>query len=61
MDLPTNKKLMQIIYEFEGGEQYVLEGENVDNYRENLHYAEALAATQSYFEGFKPVEWKEQK
>lgn len=52
---------MKIIYEFEGGEQYVLEGENVDNYRENLHYAEALAATRSYFEGFKPVEWKEQK
>ena len=56
-ELPQNKKLVRVIYEYENGERYEVTGEYAENLQENIASVSSIAMTRSYC-AFKEVEWK---
>jgi hypothetical protein len=54
-DLPQNKKLIRVEYHYEGGDKYMIEGEDVENYKNNIEGASWMCI--SHGQTFKSVNW----
>lgn len=55
-NLPQNKKLIRVIYEFENNEQYEVTGEASKNFQDNIKSASVMTIVHAG--SFKPVDQK---
>lgn len=59
MSLPQDEKPVKIIYEFKNGDQYFIDGPDVEAFNSNMSSASFMGFTHGM--SFSPINWKKIK